>query len=285
VTPHLEFKLRRHLACVFQSPLLLDRTVFANVELGLKLRGVEKATRRKRVEKWLDVLGISSLAGQRATTLSGGEAQRVNIARALALKPEVMFMDEPLGGLDTPTRHVLLDEIGPLIREGAGAGMLVTHDRRTALAMGDRVAVMLNGEVRQIGRPEAVFHQPADVEVAKFVGVENILSAVSDGQSVMTENNVRLTSHCNIRGKGHLCLRAEEIHFGNEPLQNANWNALEGTVIKVLLRGDGFGVQLDVGCKIMGRLTRAQQAILKLEAGHKVNLWIRPEAVHFVKSV
>lgn len=278
-----EHRFRSRLACVFQSPLLLDRTVRGNVELGLRLRRVSPAERKHRLKRWLRRFGLDGLEERSARTLSGGEAQRVNLARALVLAPEVLFLDEPLGGLDAPTRHSLMDELGPLLRSGAGAGVLVTHDRRVALALGDRVAVMLHGRIQQIGRPEEVFMRPADHGVARFVGVENLIPAEASG------TEVRLDGGCVLRGQGALvtgkvllCLRAEEVHLGELPGQSSDWNRLCGTVTRILNRGDGFLAEVDVGCRLLGRLTRARQAVLCLEPGKQVDLCIRPQAMHCV---
>jgi len=278
-----EHRFRARLACAFQSPLLLDRTVRANVELGLKLRRVEPAERGRRLDRWLALLGLSALADRQVRTLSGGEAQRVNLARALVLAPEVLFLDEPLGSLDAPTRHALMDELGPLVRDGAGAGLLVTHDRRVALALGDRVAVMLEGRMRQVGPPEDVFMRPVDIDVARFVGVENRIPAAADGDEVRLEGGCVLRrSAARPAGDVSVCLRAEEVHLGEVPGESSGWNRLRGTVARIVNRGDGFLAEVDVGCLLLARLTRARQAVLRLEAGAPVDLCVRPEAVHCV---
>lgn len=283
VRPGDEQRFRSRLACAFQSPLLLDLTVRANVELGLKLRRVDPAERRQRLDRWLQLLGLAGLAERQVRTLSGGEAQRVNLARALVLAPEVLFLDEPLGGLDAPTRHSLMDELGPLVRDGAGAGLLVTHDRRVALALGDRVAVMLDGRVRQVGPPQDVFMRPVDLEVARFVGVENRIPAEAEGDEARLEGGCALRrAGEQPRGRVCVCLRAEEVHLGEVPGENSGWNRLQGTVTRIVNRGDGFLAEVDIGCTLLARLTRARQAVLHLAPGEPVDLCIRPEAVHCV---
>jgi tungstate transport system ATP-binding protein len=283
VWPGQEQRFRNRLACVFQSPLLLDRTVRGNVELGLELRRVPTGERGQRLDRWLPLLGLAGLEERRVRTLSGGEAQRVNLARALVLAPEVLFLDEPLGGLDAPTRHSMMDELGPLVRDGAGAGLLVTHDRRVALALGDRVAVMLDGRVRQIGPPEEVFMRPVDLDVARFVGVENRLPAAADGGEVRLEGGCVLGRLSRSpAGDVSVCLRAEEVHLGEVPGENSGWNRLQGTVARIVNRGDGFLAEVDIGCTLLARLTRARQAVLHLAPGETVDLCIRPEAVHCV---
>lgn len=285
ITKKREYSARRKLACVFQSPHLLETTVFANVELGLRLRGVPKNERKKRVARWLEALGIQELAGRRARTLSGGEAQRVNLARALALKPELLLLDEPLGGLDTPTRHALIDELGPLVRRGAGAGLLVTHDRRVALALGDRVVVMLRGRVRQIGPPEEVFAKPIDEEIARFVGVENLMPAHATGQTIKFSGGETVRRADGPEGAVTVCLRAEEIRISTGNFENNGFdepNTLKGTVARIHRHGVGFACEIDVGPILVCQLSRARLEILGIEPGAPITARIRPEAFHTV---
>jgi tungstate transport system ATP-binding protein len=159
---------RRRLAIVFQEPLLFDTTVSENVASGLKLRGVPKSQRTPRVERWLTRLGIPHLAGRQARTLSGGEAQRTSLARALVLEPELLLLDEPFAALDAPTREALADDLLPLLRETATTTVLVTHDRDEALEMGDRLGVILDGRLVQVDLPERVMAAPASEAVAAF---------------------------------------------------------------------------------------------------------------------
>jgi tungstate transport system ATP-binding protein len=159
---------RRRLAIVFQEPLLFDTTVAENVATGLKLRGMPRSQRDPLVGRWLDRLGIAHLARRQARTLSGGEAQRTSLARALVLSPELLLLDEPFAALDAPTREALTDDLLPLLRETAATTVLVTHDRDEAIEMGDRLGVILDGRLVQVDRPEAVVSAPANEAVAAF---------------------------------------------------------------------------------------------------------------------
>ena len=166
---------RRKLAVVFQEPLLLNSSVLDNVLLGLKLRGVPGEEIKPRAERWLERFGILPLAKRQARLLSGGEAKRTSLARAFALEPEVLFLDEPFMALDSPTRQGLFDDFERVLRETKTTVLMVTHDRDEATILGDRVAVIMDGKVRQIGTPANVFAAPVDEQVAEFVKIRNVL--------------------------------------------------------------------------------------------------------------
>jgi len=156
VTRRNALLIRRRMAVVFQEPLLLNTTVRNNVAQGLKLRGVPRTEIGPRVEFWLGRLGISHLAGRGNRHLSGGEAQRVNLARALALQPEVLFLDEPFTSLDYLTRTDLLVEISQIIRENGITTFFVTHDYSEVSCFGGQALVLNGGRIAFRGDAGAV---------------------------------------------------------------------------------------------------------------------------------
>jgi len=160
---------RRRTTMLFQEPLLLDTTVFENVATPLRLRGVRGPEARRRVDGWLERLGISGLARRQARSLSGGEARRVSLARALVGDPELLFLDEPFSALDAPTRVSFIGELAGLLAEQPTTTVFVTHDVGEAEALADRIAVLLGGRIQQIGPIEAVLERPADPEVESFI--------------------------------------------------------------------------------------------------------------------
>jgi putative spermidine/putrescine transport system ATP-binding protein len=175
---------RRNVGLVFQSYALFDNmSVRANVEFGLQMRSVPAEEREARATELLELLGIGDLADRDPTTLSGGQQQRVGLARALAIEPRVLLLDEPMTGLDAKLKGRLQREIGSLLDDLEVTSLYVTHDQSEAMVMCDRIAVMNDGEVEQVGTPEAVYREPANPFVAEFVGTSNRLPAtVSDGE-------------------------------------------------------------------------------------------------------
>ncbi|GAB4503985.1 MAG: hypothetical protein Fur0043_09780 [Anaerolineales bacterium] len=160
---------RRRIGLVMQDPLLFDTSVFENVASGLRFRGLDRGEIQRRVRLWLGRLGVEDLSKRRASQLSGGEAQRVSLARALALEPQLLLLDEPFAALDPPTRSRLLDDLETLLQETATTTVFVTHDLDEAVQVAGRMAVMVGNRLRQIGNPEEVFAAPADTEVAQFL--------------------------------------------------------------------------------------------------------------------
>ncbi len=164
-----ELEYRRKISFVFQSPLLLDMTVEENVALGLKFRGAPKEAIKVQAAKWMKSLGVESLAARRASQLSGGEAQRVSLARAFVLNPELLLLDEPFAALDPPTRVKLLDDLSSLLAEDHRTAVFVTHNLNEAAKLSDRIAVIVEGRVRQVGTAKRIKRKPADETVRAFL--------------------------------------------------------------------------------------------------------------------
>lgn len=164
-----DLEYRRKIAFVFQDPLLMDMSVRENIALGLKFRNVDKKETHERVLKWAKAMGVEKLLERRAGQLSGGEAQRVSLARAFILDPELLLMDEPFSAVDPQTRKKLLKDLSALLAQERRTTIFVTHNLKEAAQFGDRVAVVMNGELKQAGMPARIKKHPANENVRDFV--------------------------------------------------------------------------------------------------------------------
>ena len=155
-TRRTERTLRRRTAMVLQEPLLFDVSVVANAASGLRFRGVRRCDAEHRAMLWLEQFGVGHLAARNARTLSGGEAQRVSLARAFAVAPELLVLDEPFAALDPATRETIVPELAVQLRETRTAAVIVTHDASEAVALADRLLVLVDGRIAQYERTDVV---------------------------------------------------------------------------------------------------------------------------------
>lgn len=283
---------RRRMAVVLQEPLLLRGSVRDNVALGLRLHGVPKSERNDRVARWLQRTGIEHLAGRSARSLSGGEQRRVSLARALALEPLVLFLDEPFAALDAPGRRALLSALRGWLRDAGCAAVLVTHDRDEAMHLADRVAVILGGAIRQYGPIDAVFGQPADVEVARFLGFENIIPATvcgshQNGVRVRAGTKQLIADGSHSPGDMLLAIHPEQVSLvrSDERGTSAAFNSIVCQVEQIEPEGSQFRVQLWAGFPLIALAPRSLVAELGLQPGSTVTASMKATALHLLPVV
>ncbi len=282
---------RRRMAVVFQEPLLLDTSVEGNVRSGLTLRGLPRAEQKRRVGHWLERFGISALAGRSARTLSGGEGQRASLARALVLEPEVLLLDEPFAALDAPSRDALIGDLDSALAHTDTATVFVTHDRAEALRLGDRLAVLIGGRIRQVGAPGEVFAAPVDEEVAAFVGIETIapgrVRSLEDGLAVV-EVAGRVVEAAADSAPGSdvlVCLRPEDVVLSpaqEQAAPSSARNRLPGVVRRILPAGPHVRVELDAGFGMVALITKQSLEELGLAPGSRVVASFKATAVHLI---
>lgn len=283
---------RRKLAMVFQEPLLFHTDVFNNVASGLKIRGIKKKEIHERVMEQLERFGISHLKDRSARTLSGGEAQRTNLARAFAIQPEFLLLDEPFASLDPPTRESLMADLESILSQTKTTTLFATHDRLEALRLSDRVAVMNHGRIEQMGSPEEVINYPATEFVASFAGVETILK----GKVVKEEGGtfVASISGKEIEAVGEvycgepivLCIRPEDVTLSLSPLKEKTSarNIFPGKILKIVPLGPYQKVHLDCGFPLVAYITYPSQKILSLIEGVEVQASFKATAVRVIKK-
>ena len=280
---------RRRLACCFQEPLLLDTTALANAALPLRLRGVPRREAERRALAWLTRLGVAGRADRRAASLSGGEAQRVSLARALALEPELLGLDEPFAPLDPESREPLQEEFLALQRERAMTAVLVTHDRAEALRLGDRVAVLLEGHLAQVGPAAEVFTRPASEAVARLVGADAILegTVLGSGEGLLTldvaGHRVQAVGSLPAGQRALLCLRPEDVTLlpaAEMGRPSSARNNLPARVVRLVPAGPLLRVHLDCGAPLSALVSRPSATALGLMEGMAVIATFKASAAH-----
>ncbi len=281
--------LSRQMAMVFQEPLLFRRSVEANVRYGLKARRTEKEEAHLRVREALELLGLDGFEGRFAPTLSGGEAQKVSLARALAVQPRLLLLDEPFASLDLPTKQALRREIAALLRRLEITSIYVTHDHLEALEMADRIAVIIDGKVRQVGTPVEIFAYPASKEVADFIGAETLLegkiTGTRDGIARVSVDGreLEVMSDLSVGSGVLLMIHPEEVVLlGCEEVDTSARNRFNGTVTEMTLLGALVKVKLDCGFSLVSYITRTSQEEMGIDTGVRVCGAFKATAVHVI---
>ena len=264
---------QRGIGLMFQDEVLFPHfDVEGNVAFGLRMARVPFAERRRRVAEVLALVGLAGFEGRDVATLSGGEAQRVSLARALAPEPRVLLLDEPFGSLDRLLRERLINELRPVLDQVGVTAVHVTHDHHEAFALADRIAVMASGRLLRIGTPEEVWTDPRTAQVARFLGHTNVFD--SEVPPELAQAAGRSNS---------FVLRADRIEVevdggASADVADAVTAQLPATVIRRRFRGDRYEVRLeaDIGgvATTLDSITPHGPAV-----GANVKLHIGPSAV------
>jgi ABC-type sulfate/molybdate transport systems ATPase subunit len=255
--PATTAEIRGAVAAVLQRPILQRASVLDNAAAGLRLRGVPRGEARRRAEPWLEALGVARLASRDARSLSGGEAQRVAIARALAVAPRVLLLDEPFTGLDATTRTDLLADLRAALDRQHAAVLLVTHDREEARALAGRTALLVAGEIRQLGPTEEVLESPADLECATLLGFTTQLPPALTGRE---ETLIARPERC-------------RPLVGDEPPPPESV-VVEGVLRRVVPLGGAIRLDVDTTC---GSVTAVTTEEVVGTPGSKIRIGIAPE--------
>jgi len=282
--------MRRSVSVVFQEPLLLNTSVYKNVSLGLQFRHLGNDEIKRNVENALDYFGITSLSKRSAKTLSGGEAKRVSLARAFAIKPRLILMDEAFNSLDPPTREVLIDDLRHILEETKITAVLALHDREETLRLAQDVTVMDGGKIVQSGTTAQIFNQPDSEFVANFVGTETILEgAVKSSNAGLMEISVAGKSIAAVGdflpGQNvYCCLRPENIIVSKEmPEKISARNVFEAKVQKIIRQGFFYKLMLDCRFPVVAYITMPSCEDLGICEGSVISASFKATAVHVMK--
>lgn len=282
---------RRRVTMVFQDPLLFDATVEENLASGLRLRGLNRSARAERIQESAQRFGIEGLLQRSARHLSGGEAQRTSLARAFALKPELILLDEPFSALDPPTREALMEDMGRILRETGTTAVFATHDQGEALRLADEVAVLNQGRIAQQGPMREVINHPADAFLASFVGMETVVEGRIEAVGPGTFTVAVGSCHLEAVGEGipgHAVLvgiRPENVTLSlhADPESSAR-NAFTGTVTRLIPVGPFFRAELDCGFFLNAYVTARSVEELSLAPGREVVAAFKATAVHVIRK-
>ncbi len=307
LTGATELAYRRRIGMVMSDPLLLSTSVFANVAAGLRFRGVPGREVQARVTSWLDRLRVGHLAGRPARQISSGEAQRVSLARALVLEPDLLLLDEPFASVDVAVRAQLLDDLEALLATTAVACVVVTHDLDEAVRLGDRMAVLLDGRLGQCDSPERVLASPVDEKVAAFVGVDTRVAGRivggHDGLVLVDIAGSVIEAVPSAEAPGSFvpsrpvlcCLRPEDVTIlagdggaggaqpapGGVPTSSAR-NRLPGRIARLVPDGPLVRVAIEGAFPIAALITRVSAEEMGLAEGMAVTATFKASAVHLI---
>jgi tungstate transport system ATP-binding protein len=282
-------QLRRQIATVFQEPLLLNATVYQNAALGLKLRGMTATQTETRLLPWLEKLEIAHLARRSARTLSGGEAQRTSLARALALEPDLLLLDEPWAALDPASREEFLRDFARIVKETRLTTVFVTHDREEAFALAAQVAALKAGSLVQFGGREEVFFQPNSEACAEIVGVANRLPGriqrIDRGTVWVQVGSQLLQARSDLQTIEEVlvCIRPEQIRLAREDCSEIPGNEFKGRIVST---APGIGsYRLTADCSGF-TLVAAMDRKMFIDRGYADNdaivFTVSPDAIHLV---
>ncbi len=273
----------RGIGFVYQDYMLFpNMNVRDNIAYGIKVKGLEKEV-VKKVEKLANLLGISYLLDRYPSNLSGGEAQRVAIARALAIEPDVLLLDEPLSALDPNLRLEIRKELRKIHKRMRTTTIHVTHSREDAMMLGDKIAVMNEGEIIQVGDAQEIFRRPKSKFVAEFVGVENIFSGKAereDGITLFHSEGITIQSSSNVIGDVHASIRPEDIILSLHKVESSARNCLKGRVTEIMDMGTIMRVMVDCGIPFAVNITRESCMEMGISIGKEVYLIFKAQNVN-----
>jgi molybdopterin-binding protein len=283
---------RRNVGIVYQGYHLFPHlTVKENIQYGLRVRKVPRPEQERRARVLAELLHIEPLLSNHPQGLSGGEQQRVALARALAIEPQILLLDEPLSALDPQTRRQLQQDLKLLHEKLRTTTIHVTHNFEEALNLADRVGILHNGQLLQVGEPIEVFRRPQSREVAEFIGMENLYKgavqrvpdADFDGECnavFRTTDGPALAVVSDWEGPAYAGIRPEEILLSTQPIASSALNHFTGTIRDISDHRIISRVIVDAELPFVVFITRTSQHRMDLEMGAKVHLTFKASAVH-----
>jgi len=276
---------KRKISIVYQDHALFPHlSVKENIIFGLKVKKAAHGAIEKALDQVVNLLGIRALLHRRPSTLSGGERQKVAMARALCVQPDVLLLDEPLSALDPQTREEMQYELRQLQRLLHITALHVTHDFEEAIALGDRIAVIGDGEVKQVGTPEEIFRQPNSEFVARFAMSRNIFPGVIEnsdsGDFLFKTGNTAFIVTNKSNGATRATVRPEDVLISLEPVHSSARNTFAGKITRINDKGSTLYITVDLPPEISALITRNSFREMGLTAGMQVYVTFKASSMH-----
>jgi len=276
----------RNISMVYQDYMLFPHlTVEKNIGFGLNLGKTPREEIHARITNIANMLHIHHLLHRFPGTLSGGEKQRIAIARAVVTEPKALLLDEPLSALDTQTREILREELIRIHRKTGITIVHVTHNFEEVFSLGDSVAVMNEGEIVQVGTPDEVFRKPRSEFVANFVGIENLFkgkSTVDNGTSAISVDGTRIVSTVCKAGDSVISIRPEDILVSRNKIESSARNSFNGKIENIIDKGTIIKIVVDCGIPFAAVITRKSFDDMGLRKGVLAHLTFKASDVHFI---
>lgn len=286
----LQLQTRRRMSYVHQKPIVFSTDVFNNVAYALRWRHIKGTAVRSKAKEVLNLVGLAGYENRSAKTLSGGETQRVAIARALVTEPEVLFLDEPTANLDPRSTIQMEELIQSIFRQYQTTIIMATHDLSQGQRLAQRIGVIVNGEIVQMGKADEVFSSPLNHKVAEFVGFENIISGVitaQDGEVVTIDikgKPIEAISHYAVGEEVYACIRSEDVTLAPAQAVSSARNSLIGEIASIKVKGSLAQVAVDCGFPLVALVTRRSAEELALDRGRRVYVSFKATAVHVIRK-
>jgi len=283
---------RRSIALVYQDQALFPHlTARQNVEYGLRSRRMAKADIRRKTDKIFDDIDIHHLADRFPITLSGGEAQRVALGRALVINPRILLLDEPLSALDVQSRGKMQSLLRKINKRNQTI-IHVTHDYEEAISLADRIVIMENGAISQVGTPNEIFQHPKSQFVANFVGIRNFIKGeLHPPESNTGKMSVFKYNGASVRiltdrspGNGHITVHSEDIILSQTNVVTSAQNQYQGTIADIAPSRMGMEVTVDIGFKLTAIVTEKTVDMMNLEVGQGIYLSFKATACKYISG-
>ena len=283
---------KRNIGIVYQKPTLFPHmSVFDNIAYPLKIKKLKKEDIKNKVQKLAEDTEITNLLKRNISNLSGGEIQRVTIARTLATNPEILLLDEPLSFLDVQLRKGMVSLLRKLNQKGQTI-VHVTHDYEEALALSNKIAIIENGSIIQTGTPQDVFHNPKSEFVANFIGISNFYKGKllrSDDNSelkvfVTSEVKILTSTNENRESEGYIIIPDEAITISNEELNSSSVNNFNGIIKDIYPNKLGIEIVIDIGIELTAKITNYSHERLQLDIGKKIWISFKASSIKFISN-